>query len=157
MTDLKYRALVLDVDSTVSGIEGIDWLAARRGPDVAQRVLELTRRAMDGVSRMIAAVPAKESWKPTSHASSGRHASIAAAVTAREVHTCDGLPSRVAAIARAPIADARTAAGEAPPASAYRPISPIAGHVEWRPRRGRSAACAIRAKTATFSPLSTSR
>jgi phosphoserine phosphatase len=47
MTNLKYRALVLDVDSTVSGIEGIDWLAARRGPDVAQRVLELTRRAME--------------------------------------------------------------------------------------------------------------
>ena len=35
-------------DSTVSGIEGIDWLALRRGPDVAQRVLELTRRAMEG-------------------------------------------------------------------------------------------------------------
>ena len=48
MTEVKYRALVLDVDSTVSGIEGIDWLAARRGPDVAQRVLELTRRAMEG-------------------------------------------------------------------------------------------------------------
>ncbi len=48
MTDPKYRALVLDVDSTISGIEGIDWLAARRGPDVAQRVLELTRRAMEG-------------------------------------------------------------------------------------------------------------
>ncbi|HEY2165418.1 MAG TPA: HAD-IB family phosphatase [Gemmatimonadaceae bacterium] len=48
MTEVKYRALVLDVDSTVSGIEGIDWLAARRGPDVAQRVHELTRRAMAG-------------------------------------------------------------------------------------------------------------
>ena len=48
MTAAKYRALVLDVDSTVSGIEGIDWLAARRGPDVAERVHELTRRAMAG-------------------------------------------------------------------------------------------------------------
>jgi len=48
MTETNYRSLVLDVDSTVSGIEGIDWLAARRGPDVAQRVLELTRRAMAG-------------------------------------------------------------------------------------------------------------
>jgi phosphoserine phosphatase len=45
---VKYRSLVLDVDSTVSGIEGIDWLAARRGPDVAKRVHELTRRAMAG-------------------------------------------------------------------------------------------------------------
>jgi len=48
MTEVKYRALVLEVDSTVSGIEGIDWLAARRGPDVAHRVHELTRRAMEG-------------------------------------------------------------------------------------------------------------
>jgi HAD superfamily phosphoserine phosphatase-like hydrolase len=48
MTQVKFRSLVLDVDSTVSGIEGIDWLAARRGPDVAQRMLELTRRAMEG-------------------------------------------------------------------------------------------------------------
>ena len=45
---LRYRSLVLDVDSTVSGIEGIDWLAARRGPVVAQQTSELTLAAMDG-------------------------------------------------------------------------------------------------------------
>ena len=44
----RYRSLVLDVDSTVSGIEGIDWLAARRGPEVARQISELTRGAMDG-------------------------------------------------------------------------------------------------------------
>lgn len=43
-----YASLVLDVDSTVAGIEGIDWLAQRRGPDVAKRVAELTERAMRG-------------------------------------------------------------------------------------------------------------
>jgi phosphoserine phosphatase len=48
----RYRSLVLDVDSTVSGIEGIDWLAARRGPEVAQQVSELTRGAMDGRVRL---------------------------------------------------------------------------------------------------------
>ncbi len=43
-----YASLVLDVDSTVAGIEGIDWLAQRRGPEVAKRVSELTDRAMRG-------------------------------------------------------------------------------------------------------------
>jgi phosphoserine phosphatase len=43
-----FRSVVLDVDSTVSGIEGIDWLAARRGDLVARRVSDLTQRAMQG-------------------------------------------------------------------------------------------------------------
>ena len=51
MTDLPspaFRTVVLDVDSTVSGIEGIDWLAARRGDVVARRVADLTNTAMQG-------------------------------------------------------------------------------------------------------------
>ena len=44
----QFRSLVLDVDSTVSGIEGIDWLAARRGDLVSRRVSDLTQRAMQG-------------------------------------------------------------------------------------------------------------
>ena len=43
-----FRTLVLDVDSTVSGIEGIDWLAARRGDVIARRVADLTTKAMQG-------------------------------------------------------------------------------------------------------------
>jgi phosphoserine phosphatase len=43
-----FASVVLDVDSTVSGIEGIDWLAERRGADVAARVVGLTDRAMRG-------------------------------------------------------------------------------------------------------------
>ncbi len=39
---------MLDVDSTLTGIEGIDWLAERRGPDLAAEIGELTRQAMDG-------------------------------------------------------------------------------------------------------------
>jgi phosphoserine phosphatase len=35
------------VDSTVSAVEGIDWLAERRGADVAQQVAALTADAMD--------------------------------------------------------------------------------------------------------------
>jgi phosphoserine phosphatase len=44
----RFASVVLDVDSTLSGIEGIDWLAARRGPDVGRLVAELTDRAMRG-------------------------------------------------------------------------------------------------------------
>lgn len=44
----RYANVVLDADSTLAGIEGIDWLAARRGPDVQHAVEALTARAMDG-------------------------------------------------------------------------------------------------------------
>lgn len=44
----RFASVILDVDSTLCGIEGIDWLAERRGPDVARRVAELTERAMRG-------------------------------------------------------------------------------------------------------------
>ena len=43
-----FRTVVLDVDSTLTAIEGIDWLAARRSPAVAAEVARLTERAMDG-------------------------------------------------------------------------------------------------------------
>jgi phosphoserine phosphatase len=45
---MTFRSLVLDVDSTLSGIEGIDWLAARRGDVISRRVSDLTQRAMQG-------------------------------------------------------------------------------------------------------------
>jgi len=48
MTKAAYATVILDVDSTVSGIEGIDWLAARRGGAVSKDVAALTERAMRG-------------------------------------------------------------------------------------------------------------
>jgi phosphoserine phosphatase len=45
---MPFSSLLLDVDSTLTGIEGIDWLAERRGEEVAARVRALTARAMDG-------------------------------------------------------------------------------------------------------------
>ncbi len=48
MTVPRFASVILDVDSTLCGIEGIDWLAARRGPDVAAEIARLTERAMDG-------------------------------------------------------------------------------------------------------------
>lgn len=43
-----FASVVLDVDSTVSGAEGIEWLAGKRGPTVANEVSRLTRQATDG-------------------------------------------------------------------------------------------------------------
>ncbi|MEO7520442.1 MAG: HAD-IB family phosphatase [Gemmatimonas sp.] len=44
----RYGAVVFDVDSTLTGIEGIDWLAARRGEPLATEVRVLTEQAMAG-------------------------------------------------------------------------------------------------------------
>lgn len=40
--------MVIDVDSTLCGVEGIDFLAERRGPDVRDRIIALTDKAMKG-------------------------------------------------------------------------------------------------------------
>lgn len=44
----RFRTVFLDVDSTLSGVEGIDWLAARRGAETAAAVAAMTERAMQG-------------------------------------------------------------------------------------------------------------
>jgi phosphoserine phosphatase len=44
----SFATVILDVDSTVSGIEGVDWLARRRSDDVAAKVASLTDEAMRG-------------------------------------------------------------------------------------------------------------
>ena len=71
-----FGTVVFDIDSTLSGIEGIDWLAARRSSVVAQSVLELTARAMDGslaveevYARRLALIrPAREELDALTHA-----------------------------------------------------------------------------------------
>ena len=45
---MRFASVVLDVDSTLCGVEGVDWLAQRRGADVAARTRALTERAMNG-------------------------------------------------------------------------------------------------------------
>ena len=42
------KFLFLDCDSTLCAIEGVDELAALRGPEIEQQVIELTNQAMDG-------------------------------------------------------------------------------------------------------------
>ena len=44
----RYATVMLDADSTLSDVEGIDWLAARREPIVAAQVAALTKAAMNG-------------------------------------------------------------------------------------------------------------
>jgi phosphoserine phosphatase len=45
----RFNSVVLDVDSTLSGVEGIDWLASLRGAEVEAWSGSLTARAMEGV------------------------------------------------------------------------------------------------------------
>ena len=44
----RFKSVVFDVDSTLSGIEGIDWLASLRGSEIAEWSATLTDRAMRG-------------------------------------------------------------------------------------------------------------
>jgi phosphoserine phosphatase len=44
----RFKSVVVDVDSTLSAIEGIDWLASRRSEAVRAQVAEGTARAMRG-------------------------------------------------------------------------------------------------------------
>lgn len=44
----RFATVVLDVDSGISGIDGIEWLAARRGASVARVVAALTAQARAG-------------------------------------------------------------------------------------------------------------
>ena len=50
MTDARPRfaSVVLDVDSTITSLEGIDWLAGLRGDEIAREIAALTDRAMAG-------------------------------------------------------------------------------------------------------------
>jgi phosphoserine phosphatase len=62
------RTVVLDADSTLASIEGIDWLADRRPAAVASRIAELTSAAMAGTlpleqvyaERLAAVAPSRE-------------------------------------------------------------------------------------------------
>ena len=43
-----FASVVIDVDSTLCGVEGIDFLAERRGPAVSAQIVALTDKAMKG-------------------------------------------------------------------------------------------------------------
>jgi phosphoserine phosphatase len=45
---VRFASVILDVDSTLTSVEGIAWLATRRGPDVTAAVDAMTNEAMTG-------------------------------------------------------------------------------------------------------------
>ena len=45
----RFASVILDADSTLAALEGIDWLAGRRGPEVTREVFGLTDDAMAGL------------------------------------------------------------------------------------------------------------
>jgi phosphoserine phosphatase len=48
-TQPRFSTVLFDADSTLSAIEGIDWLAERRGAEMARDIAALTDRAMNGL------------------------------------------------------------------------------------------------------------
>lgn len=48
MSAPRFASVVLDVDSTLCGIEGVDWLAQLRSKEIAEQSAILTERAMNG-------------------------------------------------------------------------------------------------------------
>ena len=91
----RFRSVVLDVDSTLCGIEGVDWLAKRRGPDVARRIEALTDRAMNGELALDAVYGARlDVVRPT-------RADVAALADAYRHELAPGAADAVAAFQRA--------------------------------------------------------
>jgi len=48
-TQPRFSTVLFDADSTLSAIEGIDWLAELRGAEMARNIAALTDRAMNGL------------------------------------------------------------------------------------------------------------
>lgn len=48
MSTAGFASVILDVDSTLCGVEGVDWLAEQRGAATGGAVADLTERAMRG-------------------------------------------------------------------------------------------------------------
>lgn len=87
----RFRTVLLDVDSTLTGVEGIDWLAARRGPEAAAAVAAMTERAMRGAialdavygERLALVRPGRDDLAALTHAYADALAPGAAAAVAR--------------------------------------------------------------------------
>ncbi|MHB1222623.1 MAG: HAD-IB family phosphatase [Gemmatimonadaceae bacterium] len=43
-----FRSILFDFDSTLSSLEGVEWIAARRGPEIAAAIAAEVAAAMDG-------------------------------------------------------------------------------------------------------------
>jgi phosphoserine phosphatase len=114
----RFASVVLDVDSTLSGIEGIDWLASRRGARIAEEVKALTADAMGG-SRKLSDVYRRrlELVRPT-----------ASELRALAVAYCESVAAGAAqTIARLTAAGVRVVAVTSGLAEAVRPLASAVG------------------------------
>jgi phosphoserine phosphatase len=90
-----FASVVIDVDSTLCGIEGIDWLSELRGAETGRAVAELTDRAMRGEIPLDAVYGARLELV---HPSVSEIAGLAAAY---EASLAPGAAEAVAALRRA--------------------------------------------------------
>jgi phosphoserine phosphatase len=127
----RFASVVLDVDSTLSGIEGIDWLAKRRGPQVAADVKALTADAMSG-SRPLSDVYRRrlELVRPT----------LAELRALAEAYRAAIAPGAVETIARLTNVGVRVVAVTSGLAEAVQPLAAVAG----------IAACDVHAMSVQF-------
>jgi HAD superfamily phosphoserine phosphatase-like hydrolase len=93
----RYATVILDVDSTVASIEGIDWLAALRPPDVAVKIAAGTAQAMEG------AVPLEAVYGERLRLVAPRRDEIEALGTAYVAAIAPGARETVAALRRADV------------------------------------------------------
>jgi phosphoserine phosphatase len=90
-----FASVVIDVDSTLCGIEGIDWLSELRGADVGEAVAELTDKAMRGEIALDSVYGARlDLVRPSAH-------EIAALGAAYTMALAPGAADAVAALRRA--------------------------------------------------------
>jgi phosphoserine phosphatase len=87
-----FASVVLDVDSTLCGIEGIDFLASRRGAAVGQEIAALTERAMRGE------IPLESVYGRRLTIIEPTRSDIAALADAYEQSVAPGAPEAIAAL-----------------------------------------------------------
>lgn len=100
----RFTSLVLDVDSTVAAIEGIDWLAALRDDATAAWVADITRQAMDGE------LPIEAAYERRLAAIAPTRAEVAALANAYIAAIVPGAADTIAAAQRAGV-DVRLLSG----------------------------------------------
>ena len=88
----RYASVVIDVDSTLCGVEGIDFLAALRGPAVTARIVALTDQAMSGE------IPLESIYGHRLTTIRPTHADIAALATEYERTLAPGAADAIAAM-----------------------------------------------------------
>jgi phosphoserine phosphatase len=84
----RARTVILDADSTLAAIEGIDWLAERRPPAVAGEIAALTAQAMAGMIALEAVYGARLAAVAPSHTEVMALADAYAASLAPGADTC---------------------------------------------------------------------